>query len=167
MSEPNENLEYDPDSDNNNDLIVGGGTSIIAKITNIIKLTQAVVFIVGSLLVITIMMSYLKKMWDGSQKVISTVGEMGEKTADFVVEISDVLANGVTGVVDETSTMLSEIGEDIAEGAESIIDNVEELGNTVADGVSEVAGDLGTLGSTAGNAAGDIVTSIRSMVPII
>jgi hypothetical protein len=146
-------------------MVVGG--SAISKLTNIIDLAQAVVFIVGALMVITIIMSYLKKMWDGSQVVLNAVSVVGEKSADFVVEISTILAEGVTNVVDETTETLGEIGTDLAVGAESIGRNVAELGTTIGTGINDVAIDLGTLGTTTGNAAIDLTTAVKSMIPDI
>lgn len=153
---------------NNDDLPIsmikrgGGGLDVI---TNIVNLTQAVVYIVGCMLILTIMMSYLKKMWDGSQLVLQTVDTVGEKTAEFVVDVGEVMSGGVVAVVDETTATLGEIGSDIAMGAESIIENVTELGSTIMDGAISVGNDLGTLGETVGDAGDSLVGAVTNMIP--
>lgn len=159
------------DSDNNYEVVKSGGRkssySLIEKITHVVQLAQVAVYVVGTIIVLLIMMTYIRKMWDGSKKILTGISTLGTKSANFVVELTNTLADGIDTTVQHTAKELEEVGLDIVDGATSIGNNIADLGTTIGTGVVDIGNSLGQLGTATAGAAGQIMTAFTGMIPEI
>lgn len=139
----------------------------VDKVEAYIKITQATVFIVGILVVVVMIMSYIKKMLDGRKRVIKAFNDIGTNTSGFIISLGDMLSDGVVSAISTTKESLIKSGNVVKDSADNVGENVINLGSTVTDGVTEVSDEISMLTSETSNNFTELTNAVHSMVPNI
>jgi hypothetical protein len=139
----------------------------LKEVEDIVQVTKAIVPIVGMLLVLTMIMSYLVKLSNASKLAINKLLGMGEETAEFFVGVGNMVAEGIDEAIVTTKELMYETGDDALVSFAPITDSVTELRDTIYDGAYEVFNKIGIMKDETRSKVNVLDDAVKSMIPDI
>lgn len=147
--------------------LLSGGSGNVEDIENIIVITGAVTVLISALLILTMVLSYIKRLYDSSKRAVATLLGIADKTAEFVISIGRMTVDGLDEALADTKELLGGPGDDLKSSADPIKDSIGELQDTVRDGINRVSTSFGLQTTKTRTNSNKLLNGVTNMVPDI